>query len=131
MDPDVLSALGAQISAATVAVLAATTSATQDKTDAEIAHNLIISDLVTANNLISQLRSTTPANFNLTIPAFCLTPGQISSDIILNFTNINDISIYEKSITPFKLTFDGSISNIKILVDNVIQRANDNGWNKG
>ena len=52
-------------------------------------------------------------------------------DFILNFTNKNDIAIYEKEVTSFKLNFDGSISNIKIFMDNIVQRANDTGWNKG
>ena len=139
MDPDKVTALRSKNSAATAAaliataaavVLAATVAAAQDKIEAEVSRNIIIVDLATLNNLSAQVTSTRSTNTNLTIPTFCLTPEQISPDLILKYSNKTDITIYEKAITPFKLTFDGSLSSIKIFMDNIMQRANDTGWDK-
>ena len=120
MDPDELTAFRAQISGATAPALAATSASAQDKIEAEAAHDLIVADLAKENSLISQLTAAIPVNSTLTVPPFCLTPGQISPDLILNYTNKNNSVIYDKSIIPFKLTFDGSIYNIKIFMDNIM-----------
>ena len=120
MDPDDLTDLQEQIAAATVAALVSTAAAVHDMIDAEIARNLILTDLATVESLIYQFRVTPPARSNLTTPAFCLTPGQISPDLILKYTNKNDIEIYEKAINPFKMTFNGSISNMNIFIDNIM-----------
>ena len=116
---------------ATAAALAATAVAAQDKIEDEAVRDIIVADLATAKNLVAQLTATSPTNTNLTVPTFCLTPGQISRDLILNYSNKTDITIYEKTITPFKLTFDGDICSIKIFIDDIMQRANDTGWYKG
>ena len=54
-----------------------------------------------------------------------------SPDLILNYSNKIDVTICEKTITPFKLNFDGVICNIKIFMEDIIQRVNDTGWDKG
>ena len=130
MDLDELTALQAQIAAATATALAVTVAATHEKFAAEAARNIIVANLVTAKNIIAQLTATRPTNTNLPNPKFFLTPGHISPDLILNYANKTAITIYETAITPFKLTFDGAISKIKIFMDEIIQRANDNEWNK-
>ena len=129
MDPDELTALRVQIVAATAAALVLV--AAQDKIEAEAARDIVVAYLAIANNLIAQLTATRPTNTNITVPIFCLTPGQISPGLILNYSNKTNITIYEKAITPFKLTFDGTISNIKIFMDDIMQRVNDTGWDKG
>jgi len=131
MDPDDLAALRAQISAATAATLAATATAAQDKIQAEDALNLLAADLAKANRLIAQFTATWTTKNVPTPPTFCLTPGQMSPDKILDYSSKTDITIYDKAITPFKLTFDGAISNIKIFIDDIMQRANDTGWDTG
>ena len=135
MDPDELTTLRAQIAAATAGVLTATATATataaQDKIEAEEAHNFIAADLATANILIAQLTAKRTANTVPTVPTFCLAPGQMSPDLILNYSTKSGITIYEKAITPLKLIFDGAISNIKILMDDIMQRANDTRLYKG
>ena len=131
MDPDELTALRAQIAVATAAALAATAAAAQDNIEAEEARNLIAAYLATANILIAQLTVTRITNTVPTVPTCCLPPEQMSPDLILNYSTKTDITIYEKAITPFKLTFDEAISNIKILMDDIMQRAIDTGWYKG
>ena len=128
MDPGGLTALRAQIVAATVAALAATA---QDKIEAEESRDLIAEYLAIVNILISQLTATRTTNTVPTVSKFSLTPGKMSPDLILNYSTKTDIIIYEKAMTPFKLTFDGAISNIKIFVDDIMQRENDTGWYKG
>ena len=75
MDPDELTALLAQITAATVAVLAATGTVAQDKIETEAARDIIVADLAMKNSLIAQLTNTRSSNTNLTVPTFYLTPG--------------------------------------------------------
>ena len=131
MDADELTALRAQIAASTAAALAPTAVVAQDSIEAEAARYIIVADPATANNLIAQLTATRPTNTSLNVPTCCLTPGQISPDLILAYSNKTNITIYEKAITLFKLTFDGAISKIKIFMDDIIQRANDTKWYKG
>ena len=104
------------------AALTETSAATvaQDKIEAPESRNLIATDLATANLLITQLVTTRTTNTVPTVPKFFLTPGQMSPDLILNYSTKTDINIYEKSITPFKLTFDGAISSIKIFMDDIM-----------
>ena len=94
MDPDQLTALRAQIAAATAATLAVTVTAAQDKIEAEEVRDLIVADLSTANRLIDQLTTTRTKNTVLTAPKFCLPTGKISPDQILNYSSKTDISIY-------------------------------------
>ena len=129
MNSDELTVLRAQLAAVTAATLAATAAAAQDNIEAEDARNLITADLAIANLLIAQLTTTRTTN-TVPDPTFCLTPGQMSPDQILNYSSETDITIYKKSITPFKLTFDGAISNIKVFMDEIMQRANDTSWYK-
>ena len=115
IDPDELTALWAQISATTAATLVETAATAHDKIEAEEARNLLAGDLATANRLIAQLTTTRTTNNVPTPPTFCLSPGQMSPDQILDYSSKTVINIYEKAITSFKLTFDGTISNTKII----------------
>ena len=79
MDPYELTALRAQIAAATAASLTAAAAA-QDKIEAKKASELIAADLATKNILITQLTATRTTNTVPIAPTFCITPEQMFPD---------------------------------------------------
>ena len=114
---------------AIAATLRLTTIAATDRADSEAARLVIANDLAAAHATILALRGGAPAGL---IPApLSLTPGQLSPDTIIDFSTKTGKLLYDKAISPFKIIFDGSISNIAIFQDDLNQKVIDYGWNTG
>ena len=142
MDPDALTLLQDQITAAVLATtnaaadanqvridaaadrLAAGTALTlaaQDKVAADAARTNIETQLTAATALIATLQAQItravaigPLLLPGAPPPFTLTPGQCSSDLVLDYSTKEGKGIYYKAVIPFSIIFDGTIKNVHI-----------------
>ena len=64
-------------------------------------------------------------------PTFALTPGQLQADDIVDLNSKLGRDLYNRTIEPLKMPFDGNSKNINLLQNQLQRRAVKAGWDTG
>ena len=62
---------------------------------------------------------------------FALSPGTLNADVLIDLTSKQGRNLYNKTVAPLTIHFDGDSKNVNLFLSQLARRAESSGWQTG